>query len=104
MTDNSIALLARYAADSMEIRTSEEARLSAISGPSGFPPNLPVRSVMQEQTGSSRLHIRHPSGYARCPKADILRRTLIYPLRDEAVAPANVDKCRLFAMKKLDLF
>ncbi|KXV66539.1 hypothetical protein AD949_02275 [Acetobacter orleanensis] len=37
MTDNSIALLARYAADGMEIRTSEEALFSAISRPSGLP-------------------------------------------------------------------
>ena len=42
-----------------------------------LPPDPPVCSVMQEQTGGSRLQGRHRSGDSDCPEADIVRRGAI---------------------------
>lgn len=37
------------------------------------PTDLPFCSVIQKQTGSSRLHVRHQSDSGGCQKADITR-------------------------------
>ena len=50
------------------------------SGQAGIPPDLPVCLMMQEQTGSSRLHASHCGLLKMFPIADILEMTFECPL------------------------
>lgn len=42
------------------------------SGLTAIPPDRPICSMIQEQTGGIRLQVRHRSGDGGCPKADII--------------------------------